>query len=282
MKDEKKSGNLVGVFDSGIGGLSVLREIQLMVPFQPVYYIADQAHVPYGKRDLSEIREFAFAITKFLEDQGAKIIVVACNTASAAALKELRRSFSHLSFVGMEPAVKPASEKTHNGIVGVLATPATFQGKLYHTLVERFARDVKILTHTCPGLVEAIEAGNIQSASTRLILKKALMPMIEKGADTIVLGCTHFPFVIPLIREIVGPRITVIDPAPAIAKRVSFLLNKDGLINGYKPNIGTTYSTTGNLQKFKQSLHTLLNLNAETLQLEWAGNMLTHAGLEIE
>jgi glutamate racemase len=267
--EENRIDKLVGIFDSGIGGLSVVREIQTMIPFQPLYYIADQAHVPYGKRDLTEIRDFSFAITDFLIEKGAELIVVACNTASAAALKELREAYPSLTFVGMEPAVKPATEKTHNGVVGVLATPATFQGKLYHTLVERFAQDVKILTHTCPGLVEAIELGDIHSSNTRLILKQALLPMLEKGADTIVLGCTHFPFIIPIIRDIVGPNISVIDPAPAIAKRVGYLLNKKELINGYVQTMQNTFSTTGNHNRFKQALHTLLGIEVVPVSLKW-------------
>jgi len=265
---------LVGIFDSGIGGLSVLHEIHEMLPFQPLYYVADQAHVPYGKRELTEIRNFAFAITEFLASKGAHLIVVACNTASAAALKALRQKYPKLTFVGMEPAVKPATEKTHNGVVGVLATPATFQGRLYHTLVERFAQDVKILTHTCPGLVEAIESGDIQSANTRLILKQALIPMLEKGADTIVLGCTHFPFIIPLIREIVGPRIAVIDPAPAIAKRVSYLLQQSNLLNGYTSQKEVIYSTSGSTTQFKTTLHALLGIDVDPIALAWNQNKL--------
>jgi glutamate racemase len=275
--NKNRTDKLVGVFDSGIGGLSVMREIQAMIPFQPLYYIADQVHVPYGKRDLEEIRDFSFAITDFLANKGAELIVVACNTASAAALKELREAYPHLTFVGMEPAVKPATEKTHNGVVGVLATPATFQGKLYHTLVERFAQDVKILTHTCPGLVESIESGDIQSSNTRLILKQALLPMLEKGADTIVLGCTHFPFIIPTIRDIVGPNISVIDPAPAIAKRVAYLLNEKKLVNGYVQTAQNTYSTTGNHSRFQQTLHTLLGIDVVPVSLKWDQQKIVHA-----
>jgi glutamate racemase len=270
------SENLVGIFDSGIGGLSVLREIHNMLPFQPIYYIADQAHVPYGKRQMSEIRDFAFAITDFLIAMGAQMIVVACNTASAAALKELRKEYPQLTFIGMEPAVKPATQKTHSGIVGVLATPATFQGKLYHTLVEKFARDVKILTHTCPGLVEAIESGEIATQSTRLILQRALLPMIEKGADTIVLGCTHFPFVIPMIKDIVGPDIAVIDPSPAIAKRVSFLLSELNLIKRYSSKSEIVFSSTGKPESFKRTIYSLIGIDTSPIPLRWKSGKLTH------
>ncbi|MCD6355866.1 MAG: glutamate racemase [Anaerolineaceae bacterium] len=269
------SANLVGIFDSGIGGLSVLREIRNVLPFQPLYYVADQAHVPYGKRKLSEIENFAFAITNFLIEKGAQIIVVACNTASAAALKALRQAYPHLVFIGMEPAVKPASQSTHNGVVGVLATPATFQGELYHTLVEKFAHDVKILTHTCPGLVEAIEAGEISSQSTKLILKKALIPMIEKGADTIVLGCTHFPFIVPLIKEIVGPKVAVIDPSPAIAKRTSYLLNKQNIVQQFSCDENITFATSKNPEKFKKMINVLLDIDASPISLRWKNGSLS-------
>ena len=269
------SEKLVGIFDSGIGGLSVFREIHNMLPFQPLYYIADQAHVPYGKRQMSEIRDFTFAITDFLAAMGVQVIVVACNTASAAALKELRKEYPQLTFVGMEPAVKPATQKTHNGIVGVLATPATFQGKLYHTLVEKFARDVNIFTHTCPGLVEAIESGEIATQNTRLILQQALLPMIDKGADTIVLGCTHFPFVVPMIKRIVGPDVTVIDPSPAIARRVSFLLSELNLIQRYSSKSEIIFSTTGKPERFKRVIHSLIGIDTSSIPLMWKSGKLT-------
>ena len=166
MGNSTSTNKLIGIFDSGVGGLSVLGEIHHLLPQSPLYYLADQAHVPYGNRSLEEIRHLSTAITRFLIDQGAQLIVVACNTASAAALQDLRGEFPQVPFVGMEPAVKPATRHTNNGIVGVLATPATFQGRLYHTLVERFAKDVRILTNTLPGLVEEIEAGRTGQPSS--------------------------------------------------------------------------------------------------------------------
>ena len=214
----------IGVFDSGIGGLSVLRAIQAILPSQPVIYLADQAHVPYGPRPLREVQAFSQAITRHLLDQGAALIVVACNTASAAALHELRQTFPHVPFVGMEPAVKPAAQSTRSGVVGVLATPATFDGALYAATVARFASDVTILQNTCPGLVAEIESGQPDSPQVYNILKNALQPMLAQGVDTIVLGCTHYPFVIPMIVEIAGPDIEVIDPAPAVALQVERLL----------------------------------------------------------
>ena len=270
MMNDKSVNKVVGIFDSGLGGLSVLREIHSLLPTQPLYYIADQAHVPYGKRKLSEIRRYSFAITDFFAAMGIQLIVVACNTASAAALKELREEYPHLTFVGMEPAVKPASQKTHNGIVGVLATPATFQGKLYNTLVERFAKDVKIFTHTCPGLVEAIESGNLSTNKAGKILEEALLPMIEKGVDTIVLGCTHFPFVLPTIKEIVGPNISVIDPSLAIAKRVHTLLVDLDILENDPQNSNIIFATSGKTDNFSSMIHSLLNRNISPIQIKWA------------
>ncbi|HUM25231.1 MAG TPA: glutamate racemase, partial [Anaerolineales bacterium] len=223
----------IGVFDSGVGGLSVLRSIREQMPEESVLYFGDQGHVPYGPRSMGQIQSFSAGITRFLLDHGSKLIVVACNTASAAALTYLRESFPGVSFVGMEPAVKPAAETTKTGRVGVLATPATFQGALYASVVERFGAGVELFQHTCPGLVSQIEKGELDSAATRAILEDALHPMLEKNIDTVVLGCTHYPFVIPLIQEVVGgaERVRVIDPAPSVAKQAKRLLEAAGMKN---------------------------------------------------
>ena len=267
----------VGVFDSGVGGLSVIREIHRLLPQVSLLYIADQAHVPYGKRQLEEIRSFSLVITHFLLSKGARLIVVACNTASAAALSALRETLPETPFVGMEPAVKPATQQTENGIVGVLATPATFQGRMYSTLVERFAKNVKLLTNTLPGLVEAVERGELESPATRLILKNAIKPMLAQGVDTLVLGCTHFPFVLPLIREIAGPDVKVIDPAPAIARRTAYLLEQSAISIAAEAEIQPVFATTGDVAQFKNAIHNLLNIETEPIQLAWneTANQLT-------
>ncbi len=157
----------IGIFDSGVGGLSVIRAIWKELPDEELLFLADQAHVPYGPRPLEEVRQFSEEITRFLLDQGAKLIVVACNAASAAALQYLRQTFPQTTFVGMEPAVKPAAEHSHSRVVAVLATPATFQGQLYASVVDRFAADTRLLQHTCPGLVQQIEAGDLDGPVTR-------------------------------------------------------------------------------------------------------------------
>src|SRR5215510_12267566 len=167
----------IGIFDSGVGGISVLRAIRAQMLEESVIYFGDQGHIPYGPRSMEKIRCFSEAITRFLLEGRAKIIVVACNTASAAALKYLREKFSDVQFVGMEPAVKPAAEQTSTGKVGVLATPATFQGALYASVVERFANGVELFQNTCTGLVQEIERGNLDGDEPRKILNGALLPM---------------------------------------------------------------------------------------------------------
>ena len=261
----------VGIFDSGVGGLSVLRALWAELPGIPVIYFADQAHVPYGPRPLGQVRQFAEAISRYLIDQGARLVVVACNAASAAALHHLRQVFPETPFVGMEPAVKPAAETSRSRVVGVLATPATFQGALYASVVERFASDVQLLQHTCPGLVAQIEAGELTAPATRRILDAALQPMLAGGIDTVVLGCTHYPFVIPLIQEIAGPGVRVIDPAPAVARQARRLLAASVPSTLPYSAAAATFLTSGDPQRFEQTLEQLLGIRAPASRLEWTG-----------
>ncbi|HNN14261.1 MAG TPA: glutamate racemase [Anaerolineales bacterium] len=261
------SSDPIGIFDSGVGGLSVLREIRALMPQEDIIYFGDQGHVPYGPRPMKQIQDFSEGITRFLLDQHAKIIVVACNTASAAALKYLREIFSGVQFVGMEPAVKPAAEKTQTGKVGVLATPATFQGDLYASVVERFANGVELFQNTCMGLVQQIEIGDLNGDRTRMILEDALRPMLAKNIDTVVLGCTHYPFVIPLIEDIVGEEVRVIDPAPSVARQAKRLLEAGDLIN---PKGGDLrFLTSGNTASLQSALRILLGLNGVVEAVTW-------------
>ncbi len=223
-----EEGGFIGVFDSGVGGLSVWSEIVRQLPHERTVYVADQAHVPYGCRSLDEVRAFAEGITRFLLDQGAAIIVVASNTASAAALYHLRKTFPRVPFVGMEPALKPAVERTGTGAVGVIATPATFQGELFTNLVKRCNGDVRLHSQACPGLVEVVEAGALDCTETESLLKSYLSPMIEADIDQLVLGCTHYPFLRPVIERLMGPGTTVIDPAPSVARQVANVLTQQG------------------------------------------------------
>lgn len=264
----------IGIFDSGIGGVSVLRAVRASLPNEDLIYIADQAHVPYGSRSLDEVREYSDAITRFLLQRNAKLVVVACNTASAAALHYLRVEFPGMHFVGMEPAVKPAAEITRSGVVGVLATPATFQGELYASVIERFASGVRVLQDTCPGLVMEIDQGNLETRRVYSILEQALGPMLAEGIDTVVLGCTHFPFVIPAIKTIVGPDVRVIDPSPAIARQVERLLTANKLENTAQQPGRVQYFTTGNPDSLEQLLTHLLNSQEMVSELAWVQGVL--------
>ena len=261
----------IGIFDSGVGGLSVLRDVQRQFPSEDLIYLADQAHVPYGERSREEVLGYAEGIVRYLLGRESKLIIVACNTASAVALHELRASYPDIPFVGMEPAVKPAAAETRTGVVGVLATPATFQGDLYASTVERFARGVKILQNTCPGLVQQIEGGKIDHPRTREILEKALNPMLQEGVDEVVMGCTHYPFVIPLIEDIIGDQAKVIDPAPAVARQTGRILEEFDLQAPEGESGKLVFLTTGDPGKMEEMLRFLLNLEEKVTRLKWDG-----------
>jgi len=264
-------GGAIGVFDSGVGGLSVLREIVRQIPQQPVLYFADTDHVPYGNRQASEIRSFAQAITAFLVEQGARVVVVACNTASAVALYPLRDRFD-LPIVGMEPAVKPAAERTHSQQIGVIATQATFQGQLFARLVERFAQGARIHTQVCPGLVEQVEAGLIDDPGTEALLRTYLSPMLEAGMDSLVLGCTHYAFLRPTIERLVGPEVAVIDPAPAVARqtaRVWFQLGEPQRKESGPRHV--TYFVSGDPRAFQTIARRLTGIPGAVVPVQWVG-----------
>ena len=252
----------------------MLRAIRQQIPSQPVIYFGDQGHVPYGPRPLGQVRDFSEGIARFLLGKGAKIIVVACNAASAAALTYLRQTFPEVSFVGMEPAVKPAAEHTETGVVGVLATPATFQGALYASVVERFANGVNLLQDPCVGLVQQIEKGDLNGPLTRRILEDALHPMLEKNIDTVVLACTHYPFVIPLIQEIAGEKVRVIDPAPAVARQAKRLLDAKGLKRETGSQGGIQFFTSGDAALVQSLLPGLLGEEGEVRTLQWDGDRI--------
>lgn len=221
----------IGVFDSGLGGLSILREIIALMPGENVVYFADNQHIPYGPRSLEEVRAFSAAIAGRLLELPVKAIVVACNTASAASLKHLRKMYPDTPFVGMEPAVKPAAAGTKTGRVGVLATQATFHGELFESVCERFAEGVEVVCQPCPGLAEFIENHPIDHPVLWPMLEKFIHPLLERGVDSIVLACTHYPLVKDIIREVAGENVTIVDPSPAIAKRTRQILETQGMLN---------------------------------------------------
>ena len=270
----------IGIYDSGVGGLSVLREVQAQLPHEHLVYIGDQINCPYGSRSKVELQDLAEAVIHFLLEKNIKLLVIACNTASAAALKEMRLRFPDLPIVGMEPAVKPAASQTRSGKVGVLATPSTFSGDLYASVIERFAHDVEIFESTCPGLVAQIEKGALDSPETLAILREAIEPMVRQGADTLVMGCTHYPFVIPQIQQIAGPGVAVIDPAPAIARQVERVLDSHDLRSTSKGKGKTDYYTSADPHAFDKVAKLLIGKEASSQQLTWRNGQL-HEGQEL-
>lgn len=263
----------VGVFDSGIGGVSVLTAIQKELPQLDLIYVGDNAHLPYGEKSLEEIRVYSKGVVEFLISKGCRVIVIACNTASAAALKYLREAFPQIVFIGMEPAVKPAAEQTQTGVVGVIATTATFQGELFASVVERFASGVKVIQQPCPGLVQQIEAGELSSDETIRMLHGWLDPMKVRNIDRLVLGCTHYPFVAPAIKNILGENVHIIDPAPAIAKQVRRVLETRNEISD-SGNGNTSYFTSGNTIQFAETFRKLTGKIQAIGKLNWTNNIL--------
>ncbi len=224
---------MIGVFDSGVGGLSVLVEIKTLAPDADLLYVADRARAPYGIRSLDEVRSMSHEVATWLISQGAETLVVACNTASAAALDSLRESWPAIPIVGMEPAVKPAAATSETGVIGVFATEATFQGRLFESVVRDSARKAKMVTRACPEWVEMVERGEFAGPRVDATVAAALVPVMDEGADVLVLGCTHFSFLKPTIERIAGPGITVIDPAPAVAaqtNRVAGVIEGEGRV----------------------------------------------------
>ena len=212
---------MTGVYDSGLGGLTVLKELIARRGRRDYLYFADSKYCPYGLKTNDFLRERAETVAKFLIEQGADMIVVACNTATAAAISHLRSTFS-IPFVGMEPAIKPAIVNTKTGVVGVLATAVTFTGELYHKTLEHWSAaqgDVKVIEQVGYGLVEAVEEGRIHAPETIELLHRYIDPMLEAGADHIVLGCTHYPFLTEEIEKICNGRAQVVNPAPAVARQ---------------------------------------------------------------
>jgi glutamate racemase len=225
---------MIGIFDSGVGGLSVFREIRKLLPEERYIYYSDNAHCPYGEKSREYIIDRAREITRLLLSEGADIIVVACNTATAAAIATLREEFQ-IRFIGMEPAVKPAAMSTKTGVVGVLATAGTLKADKYLNTREKWAEGVKIAEHVGQGFVELVEKGCTSGPEAEDVVTESLKPLLEEGADRIVLGCTHYPFLSETISKtaaIIAPGrdIKVIDPAPAVAKHLLEIMKENRLI----------------------------------------------------
>lgn len=241
----------IGVFDSGEGGLSVLKEITRLLPEAEYVYYSDNAHCPYGEKSPEYIQDRARAISERLLKEGADVIVVACNTATAAAISVLRSEYSdassqevrdrvqkltggrhdHICFIGMEPAVKPAALGTRTGVVGVLATAGTLKGSKYLKTKESVDDQVNVFEHVGRGFVELVEEGRLSGSEAEDVVKASLGPLLSAGADIIVLGCTHYPFLLPVLQKVAGPDIRFIDPAPAVARQLVHVLERDGMLS---------------------------------------------------
>lgn len=232
----------IGVFDSGVGGISILKAIRRSLPNETLLYVADSANAPYGDRDASFITERAFRLTEFLCESGAKAIVVACNTATVVAVQALRSAFA-LPIVALEPAIKPAVALTRTGVVAVLGTSRTLESASVARLCRRFRGSAKVILQPCPGLVEQVERGDLASERTLVLLESYVRPVVAAGADTLVLGCTHYPFLAEQIRGVAGPGVAILDSAEAVARQVQRRITpvRPGLpISGPKDRFLTT------------------------------------------
>ncbi len=250
----------IGVFDSGVGGLSVLRALVAELPGEDFVYAADTAHCPYGPCSKDEIQRLSRAVTEFLVGQGAKLVVVACNTASAAALAYLRAAFP-LPFVGMVPALKPAAGQTRTGHVGVLATEGTFQGELFADVVARFGQGVQVHVQVGHGLVELVEAGEVEGPRAEAAVERCLRPLLDAGVDTLVLGCTHYPFLTPTLERVAQGRLTVVEPSAAIAAQTRRVLAERGWLNP-QPLGKRVYYTSGSPSARAAILERLVGVQA--------------------
>ncbi|MGE0077049.1 MAG: glutamate racemase [Bacteroidales bacterium] len=246
--------NPIGVFDSGAGGLSVLSELVQTLPHETFLYFADSANCPYGPKSPQKVIELANCITKFLLEKNCKLIVVACNTATAAAIDHLRNTFE-IPFIGMEPAIKPASLSTKTKSIGVLATAGTFKGRLYIETSKKYASDVNVCYQIGDGLVELVESGKAQSIETETLLKKYVDPMIDCNIDHLVLGCTHYPFLKPILEKILPNGINIIDPAPAVAKQTQSILEQNNLNNNCHSNPAINFYSSGSTEILKNLIN---------------------------
>lgn len=248
----------IGVFDSGVGGLSVLEEISRLLPQESLLYVGDCGHIPYGEKSPEFIRERCGVMADFFQRQGAKAFVLACNTATVAGVADLRKRYPQWPIVGMEPAVKPAAAATRSGVVGVLATTGTLQSAKFAALLDRFASDVQVITQPCPGLVELIETGDLHSDALLALLRRYVEPLVAAGCDTIILGCTHYPFLKPLLRQLLAPSITLIDTGAAVARQLQRLLAERGLLAA-GPARDTQFWTSASADNFRKILPVLWN-----------------------
>ncbi len=268
---KKKSAAPLGVLDSGVGGLSVVIELRKLLPHEDILYFADSGNCPYGLRPPAEIRELVYNTAEFLIGQGAKAIVVACNTASTAAIVNLRQSWPAIPFIGMVPAVKPAVAYTKSGKIGVLATAATGSAPALREVIDRFAEGLEVTIIAPPGLVEAVESGQVATPATETLLSQALAPLLASGVDTLVLGCTHFPFLRPTLEKIGDGRLQLIDSGEAVARQTHRVLTEAGLLTTQTSVGKLVCYTSGNPSALSAVIAQLLGKSALSAPIRYAG-----------
>lgn len=247
----------IGVFDSGVGGLSVLTELREVLPKEDLLYLADEAHCPYGTKSIPEINQRVLEVTNFLISEGVKTIVVACNSASVAGLDAIRAVYPELPITGVEPAVKMAQNVTRNGRVGVLATQLTLNGSRFSSLVEKYGTELQLYKQPAPGLVELVEDGQMATPEAETLLRQYLQPLLDKQIDTLVLGCTHFPFLKQQISAICGPEVTVLDTGAPVARQVAKVLRDRDLLNDQSRSGQDLFYTSGQPERVTKTIRLL-------------------------
>ena len=266
MSSQSISQQAIGVMDSGVGGISVLKHIHALLPHENLMYVADSKYAPYGNKTAEEITARCMILADFLIAQNVKALVVACNTATAAAIDELRETFD-IPIIGMEPAVKPAAEASKNGVIGVLATVGTLKSAQFAALLESYGRNVKVVTQACVGLVECIERGELDTPETKALIRQYTAPLLADGADTIVLGCTHYPFVKHVIQEIVGDKITLIDTGAAVAKQLKRQLEEKDLLSTNQQKVEVKFWTNSEAENASRVTEKLWGNHVEVRRL---------------
>ncbi|MGB5553401.1 MAG: glutamate racemase [Flavobacteriaceae bacterium] len=256
----------IGIFDSGVGGTSVWKEIQVLLPHEDTIYLADSANAPYGEKSKDEILHLSIKNTDYLVAQGCKIIVVACNTATTNAIDYLRKNYN-IPFIGIEPAIKPAALRSSSKTVGILATKGTLSSSLFHSTSENHAIGIRIIEQEGTGLVPLIEAGKIDTIETKKLLKKHLKPMLDADIDYLVLGCTHYPYLIPVLKTMLPENVKIIDSGEAVARQTKAILQQNGLLNDSNKKGYSIFYTNGNLAVLQSFLKE--NENAEISYLDF-------------
>ncbi|EPR0422756.1 glutamate racemase [Enterobacter hormaechei] len=257
--------NLIGMFDSGLGGLSVWRELVASVPDVPALFVADQQHCPYGNLTEEAILNRSIAICDWLVSRQVTQIVVACNTATSVAIERLRQRYP-IPIIGIEPAVKPAAAQTRSGKIAILATAATLRTEKYHQLNDRYGKTVEVYAVTPEGWVDAVEGHTHDQSEVREVVNRVIQPLLDDGVDQIVLGCTHYPFLRYLIEQIVPAGVTIHDPAPAVINHAASLMNGCSQPTE-RDREKYRFYTTGNTTRMKESLNRLLGIHVEVSSL---------------